>query len=214
MYMGVYEVMQEEYLQIVGVNPSHFALTGRGARQVAPLDTDRLPVESVSWNDAVEFCRRLSTVPDERRTGGGYRLPSEAEWEYACRAGTSSAYCVGDLLTKDDANIDPRKDPEPDVAVSALGRSTEVGSYRPNAFGMHDMHGNVYEWCNDLYQFGFYTESAHIDPVGPVSGASRVIRGGGWTSPAYHLRSANRGDAYQDSRNSNMGFRVACEIDD
>ena len=176
-YMGKYEVTQEQWFEIMGENPSREK--GR-----------KLPVKNVSWNECHFFIRKLN-----EKTNGGYRLPTEAEWEFACRAGTTTAYSYGDKLTKSDANI--------------LGSSIKtVGSYKPNAFGLYDMHGNVWEWCEDWY--GDYPAGAVIDPKGPATGVHRVLRGGFFFFNVSLARSSLRiiySPSYRDF--SYLGFRLA-----
>ena len=189
-YLGATEVTQSQYDMIMGDNPSHF----KG---------DDRPVESVSWEDAVEFCRRLTER--ERRAGRlpegqEYRLPTEAEWEYACRAGSRTAYCFGN---------DTR-------ALSGYAwfqhtsrrRTHDVGQKRSNAWGLYDMHGNVYEWCSDWY--GDYPVGPVADPTGPQKGTSRVMRGGSWATPHMSCRSAARAWGLPSSPSHIVGFRVAC----
>ncbi len=178
-YIGKYEVTQEQWEAVMGKNPSR----RKGAK---------LPVTDVSWNDCQDFIKKLNA-----KTNGGYRLPTEAEWEYSCRAGTSTAYSYGDKLTRSDANID--------------GDSTKaVGSYKPNAFGLYDMHGNVFEWCNDCY--ANYPAGAVIDPKGPATGKSRVLRGGSYYWTASIARSSNRNLIFTptpSNQNDLLGFRLA-----
>ena len=144
-YMSKYEVTQEQWEAVMGNNPSF-------------TEGAKLPVTLVSWENCQKFIKKLNAS-----TKGGYRLPYEAEWEYTCRASTTTEYSVGDSLTKSDANID--------------GDSTKaVGSYKPNAFGVYDMHGNVFEWCEDW--FGSLQDGKVIDPKGPATGKFRVLRGG------------------------------------
>ena len=180
--LGVHEVTQGQYEKVMGKNPSRF--TG-----------DNNPVERVSWDDAVEFCRKLS-----EKEGVEYRLPTEAEWEYACRAGTTTVYSFGD-------------------DVSELGRygwfssnsggtTHPVGGKRPNAWGLYDMHGNVFEWCQDWY--GDYPSGSVTDPTGPASGDLRVLRGGSFSFQTSYVRSANRYYGFRPGfRNLNLGFRPA-----
>jgi formylglycine-generating enzyme required for sulfatase activity len=184
--MGVHEVTQAQYEQVMGVNPSTF----KGANN---------PVEMVSWEDAVEFCRRLSELPAEKAAGNVYRLPTEAEWEYACRAGTTTKYSFGD----DDSGLgdyawhseNSDKKPHP------------VGSKLPNAWGLYDMHGNVSEWCQDWYVD--YPSGSVTDPRGATSGSYRVLRGGSWPYTAGDCRSAGRNGFFLPSdRSSFLGFRV------
>ncbi len=194
-WLGVHPVTQAQYEAVIGDNPSYFRKKGGGKAKVKKMDTGSLPVEQVSWEDATAFCAAL-----ERKEGLGrvYRLPTEAEWEYSCRGGLASKpFHFGDTLDKNQANFHD----------SGLGRTSAVGSYPPNAFGLHEMHGNVWEWCADWY--GDYPSDPQIDPTGPGEGSSRVLRGGGWSFGSRYCRSAFRdGDAPTD-RGSRLGFRVA-----
>ena len=175
-YMGKYEVTQEQWESVMGNNPSSRT---KGAK---------LPVTNVSWEDCQEFIKKLN-----EKTSGGYRLPTEAEWEYSCRAGTTTAYSYGDNLTKSDANID--------------GDSIKaVGSYRPNAFGLYDMHGNVWEWCNDWY--GSLQDGEVTDPKGAATGISRVLRGGSFNNNESKARSSNRNNNTPTNRGTDLGFRL------
>ena len=177
-YLGKFEVTQEQWEGVMGNNPSSRT---KGAK---------LPVTGVSWKDCQEFIKKLNS-----KTSGGYRLPTEAEWEYACRAGTSTAYSVGAGLTNSDANID--------------GDSIKaVGSYKPNAFGLYDMHGNVFEWCEDRY--APYAEGAGTDPKGPGTGTIRVLRGGSFNFHISSARSSIRDyDFAPTFRLYDIGFRLA-----
>jgi formylglycine-generating enzyme required for sulfatase activity len=148
-YMGKYEVTQEQWVAVMGDNPSD-------------TDVPKLPVTDVSWEDCQEFIKKLN-----EKTKVKYRLPTEAEWEYACRAGTSTANSFGAKITPQDANY----------GDSGIEDPVEVGSYKPNAFGLYDMHGNVWEWCEDWK--ADYPKGAVIDPKGPGTGTYRVLRGGG-----------------------------------
>jgi formylglycine-generating enzyme required for sulfatase activity len=206
-YMGVYAVTQREYERIMGSNPSYFAASGGGKDKVSGLDTSRFPVEQVSWDAAQEFCRRLS-----QKEGKRYRLPTEAEWEYACRAGTTTAFNFGDSLNGDNANCDGTQPYGTEVRGRRLGRSTTVGSYAPNAWGLYDMHGNVFQRCQDWYGESYFSNSPTDDPPGPSVGSFRVIRGGSWDYAAVDCRSASRvhfGPAYRNSYR--FGFRLVCE---
>jgi formylglycine-generating enzyme required for sulfatase activity len=200
-YMGVYEVTQEEYQKVMGTNPSWFSAQGRGKDKVANQDTRRFPVEWVSWNDAVEFCRKLSELPEEKRAGRVYRLPTEAAWEYACRGGARSSepFHFGKTLNADEANVEAR-----------LRRTTTVGSYPANGFGLHDMHGNVWEWCSDWN--GNYPRGFVKDPTGPDNGTGRVQRGGAWRFGERNARSAYRHESKPDIRNDDLGFRVVVRL--
>ena len=177
-YLGKYEVTQEQWESVMGDNPS----STKGAK---------LPVTDVSWDDCQEFIKKLNA-----KTNGGYRLPTEAEWEFACRAGTSTAYSYGDSLTKSDANIDNR-----------AGSIKAVGSYKANVFGLHDMHGNVWECCNDWK--ADYPAGAVTDPKGPATGKYRVLRGGSFFYNDSAARSSYRFDLSPTIRFNFNGFRLA-----
>jgi formylglycine-generating enzyme required for sulfatase activity/tRNA A-37 threonylcarbamoyl transferase component Bud32/mono/diheme cytochrome c family protein len=201
-YMGVYEVTQEEYEKVMKSNPSFFSAEGKGSRQVEDLDTRRFPVERVSWEDAQEFCRKLSALTAEKKAGRVYRLPTEAEWEYACRGGASKAtpFHCGTRLSSKDANFEGIKQ-----------RTTEVGSFPPNGFGLYDMHGNVQEWCADWYDKDYYADSPREDPTGPTTDTNgfKVLRGGSWDEEAGHCRSAfRRGSLPSFQNGKEYGFRV------
>ncbi|MBH8576627.1 SUMF1/EgtB/PvdO family nonheme iron enzyme [Nostocaceae cyanobacterium CENA369] len=201
-FMGKYEVTQAQYQAIMGNNPSGF----KGEKR---------PVENVSWNDAVEFCKRLS-----QKTGRTYRLPSEAEWEYACRARTTTPFYFGETITTDLANY--RGTDYPVVGTSYLGNygkgpkgqyrgeTTPVGNFPPNAFGLYDMHGNVHEWCQDYWHENY--NSAPIDGNAWLNDsdiqARRVLRGGYWQDIPVFCRSADRFTHEADVNNLGIGFRV------
>jgi formylglycine-generating enzyme required for sulfatase activity len=185
----------------MGANPSWFSPTGDGRGSVAVRDTRPFPVENVSYLDALDFCRRLSRLPAERRAGRAYRLPTEAEWEYACRAGVwSTPYHFG-------PDLDPAR-----ANFKSFGRPVPVGSYDPNAWGLFDMHGNVWEWCADWFDAAWYRHSQAEDPPGPATGQRRVLRGGGWTGSVDFCRSALRGHNLVDARHNYNGFRVALSV--
>jgi uncharacterized protein (TIGR03067 family) len=212
-YLGAYEVTQAQYQKVMGTNPSFFSKDGRGSEKVKGTDTADFPVEGVSWSDAVAFCRKLSAQPAEQAAGRVYRLPAEAEWEYACRAGTTTLYHYGDglvgyILSSIAANVSDNR---------RLGRTCKVGSYKPNAFGLYDMHGNVAEWCADWYEKDFYKNSPKKNPRGPDNGLGhleRVVRGGSWESGGRQCRSACRDSAPggSDGARSTIGFRVVCSM--
>ncbi|REK29331.1 MAG: hypothetical protein DWQ41_04405 [Planctomycetota bacterium] len=211
-YIGAFEVTQAEYAEIMEVNPSYFSEAGRGADAVSDLDANRLPVESITYEDAVEFCRRLSERPEEKALGRVYRLPTEAEWEYACRAGTKTIFAFGDTLSSQQANFDGRF-PSPGAERGPfLERTTAVDSYEANAFGVYGMHGNVSEWCLDWYAvetYGGETWNAR----GPETGEERVVRGGNYRSKwSYQCRSSMRDSRKPTDRSPRIGFRVVCEI--
>jgi formylglycine-generating enzyme required for sulfatase activity len=185
-YMGIYPVTQSEYQQIMGSNPSRF----KGERH---------PVEKVSWEDATEFIKKLNGLLEERTAGRFYRLPTESEWEYACRAGSSTAYCCGD----GEARLG-----EYAWYYGNSGRKTHpVGQKAANAWGFYDMHGNVWEWCSDWY--GDYPSGSVMDPTGASTGSFRVYRGGCWYFVAAYCRSAFRNGLGPSFRYDFLGFRLA-----
>jgi formylglycine-generating enzyme required for sulfatase activity len=203
-YLGQYEVTQAEYERVMGSNPSHFSVSGLGTDTVSGQDTSRFPVESVSWENAMEFCRKLS-----QQEGEQYRLPTEAEWEYACRARTIAPFSFGSALNSREANCEGSIPYGTQEKGPILKRTTQVGSYLPNAFGLYDMHGNVREWCADWYHYEYYANSPVDDPPGSSNRCIRVMRGGDWIGSAADCRSANRSEFYPDFRNPVLGFRVA-----
>jgi formylglycine-generating enzyme required for sulfatase activity len=205
-FLGVYEVTQREWEELMGSQPSHFSRGGDGKAQVSGMDTSLFPVERVSWEEATEFCRKLS-----QREGKPYRLPTEAEWEYACRAGTTTAFHFGNVLNGENANMNGM-DPNGTTTKGAyLARPAPVGSYGENAFGLYDMHGNVWEWCSDRYASDYYFTSAASGPAptGPSEGSYRVLRGGSWIIVAASCRSADRDGNVPSLRENNLGFRLA-----
>jgi formylglycine-generating enzyme required for sulfatase activity len=201
LYLSVYPVTQAQFERVTGRNPSAFT-RGHGG------GPDH-PVEMVSWDDAVRFCERLGQLPDEQAHGRAYRLPTEAEWEYACRGGTSGAYSCGDKLTPKDAHF---------AAPGAFGKSggsghtQPVGKLPPNPFGLYDMHGNVQEWVGDWYDEYYYHDSPKDDPPGPEHGTLKVVRGGCWTAFAADCRSAARRGHAANSPSNNIGFRVVLTV--
>ena len=210
-YIGKYLLTQEEYEEIMEENNSRFI-------------GENLPVEMVSWFDAVEYCNKrslkenltpaytISGTGDDRevtwnRQANGYRLPTEAEWEYACRAGTTTPFYTGYNITTDQANYRgdrPYIDNEPGIYRQA---TTSVGSFEPNEWGLYDMPGNVHEWCWDWYERN-YSSGAQTDPTGAVSGSDRVVRGGYYGCDASSVRSAYRNNRSPSYRNYYFGFRV------
>ena len=210
-YLGIYPVTQAEWTSVMGSNPSWFSSSGDGSDEVSGQDTSRFPVESVSWDDAQDFLGKLNA--SYGMSGIRYRLPSEAEWEYACRAGTTSPFSFGGVLQGDQANCDGNYPYGTSSEGPYLERTSAVGSYSSNGFGLYDMHGNVWEWCQDWYGKDYYSSSPSEDPAGPSSGSSRVLRGGSWDRYAGHCRSALRSNL--DPAGSNYGrygFRVLCEL--
>jgi formylglycine-generating enzyme required for sulfatase activity len=204
--MGKYEVTQKEYVALMGTNPSNF----KG---------DNLPVEQVTWYDAVNYCNARSrsegltpaytvsgTDVTWNRSANGYRLPTEAEWEYACRAGTTMPFSTGSNITTNQANYDGNYPYNGNAKGIYRQKTTAIGSFAPNAWGLYDMHGNVWEWCWDWY--GDYGTAAQTDPLGAVSGALRVLRGGSWFYSGRYARSAYRNYDTPSNRLSNLGFRL------
>ena len=182
-FMGKFQITQAQYQKIMGNNPSNF----KG---------DERPVEKVSWEDAVEFCQRLSNLTEKE-----YRLPTEAEWEYACRAGTTTAYYCGKTITLKLANY----------AFNVNG-TTSVGKFPPNAFGLYDMHGNVWEWCQDDWHDNY--EGAPKDGSAWISEitSSKVRCGGSWNDPRNRCHSASRAYDPPDIGFYDIGFRVVCRV--
>ena len=190
-YLSVVEINQSQYQAIMGSNPSVRHKPGKGS--------DAFPVDSVTWVEATSFCSKLSQLPEEKRKGRIYRLPTEAEWEYACRAGGTDRYTFGDS----EANLS-------EYAVSG-GESTQpVGSKKPNRWGLRDMHGSVWEWCSDWY--AEYDNAAVIDSNGPTTGVKRVRRGGCWCSLDEACRSAMRASDPPEYKGDIMGLRVLLEM--
>jgi formylglycine-generating enzyme required for sulfatase activity len=214
-YLGAYPVTQEQYQVVMGKNPSHFSRAGAGklyVRNFSDNDLKQFPVENITWEDAVEFCRKLSELPEEKRLGRVYRLPTEAEWEYACRAGTlvPLPFHYGENVSSTDANFFGDKPYGNAAKGPYLSRTTAVGSYRPNAWGLYDMHGNVWQWCSDWLDDWYAPRSPKEDPHGPDEGKLRCARGGSWGNPARDCRSACRGGFEPNKGYSHVGFRVAC----
>jgi formylglycine-generating enzyme required for sulfatase activity len=191
-YLGTFAVTQREYENVMSV-------------EGAPVNPFRdrsgeLPVVNVTWEDAQAFCERLSVRPEEQAARHRYRLPTEAEWEYACRAGTTTRYYFGD----DAAALGDYAW----YAVNSGGRARPVGQKKPNPWGLYDMHGNVWEWCQDWYAPDYYLDSPENDPPGPATGRDRVFRAGGCYDPANLCRSAFRNAFAPRARSVNLGFRV------
>jgi formylglycine-generating enzyme required for sulfatase activity len=199
-YMSRYEVTQEQWRAVAGLpkdqtdmnpDPSYF----KG---------DDHPVERVSWWEAMEFCTRLS-----RKTGKTYRLPTEAEWEYACRAGTTTPFAFGETITPEIVNYDGNYPYASAPKGVYRQKTTPVGSMGvANGFGLYDMHGNVWEWCMDWFAEDYYRQGPSVDPTGPATGSFRVERGGGWSYDARVCRSAIRSRGTPSGRFDGLGFRL------
>jgi len=187
-YMAATEVTQEQWQAVMGKNPSFF----EGAS---------LPVDTVPWAEAVDFCRKLG-----EREHADYRLPTEAQWEYACRAGTTTPFHTGATITTEQANYNGEFTYGDGKKGVFREESTRAGSFPANAWGLHDMHGNVWEWCEDWY--GTYPTEQVTDPTGPPHGEKRAVRGGCWINFPAVCRSANRGSTVPRSWNFHFGFRV------
>jgi formylglycine-generating enzyme required for sulfatase activity len=189
-HLGKYEVTQAQWERVMGNNPSSFKGSNR-------------PVENVSWKDAVDFCRKLNSIEKKAgrvAQGKSYQLPTEAQWEYACRAYTTTAYSWGNYLSDSQANYNWNK------YDNRKGETHNVGNYAANPWGFFDMHGNVLEWTADWYHYS--SGNPVFDPSGPASGSRRVLRGGAWGSAGTQLRSAKRISVNPNDRNEFIGFRV------
>lgn len=195
-YLGVFEVTQAQFEQVMKTNPSGFQ-----GEAVANIDTSNHPVEKVSWNEAVDFCRVLSSLPEERSAGRKFRLPTEAEWEHAARAGRTTTFTFGDEAT--------------DLIEFAWyldnseKRTHPIGQKKPNPWGLYDTYGNVEEWCQDFCDFN-YPAGPATDPSGPETGITRVRRGGGWIHYPSVCCSTFRAGSRPSIQSRTLGFRVVC----
>jgi formylglycine-generating enzyme required for sulfatase activity len=217
LYVGIQEVTQEQYERVMRKNPSCFSSTGSDKDEVKGADTRQFPVENVSWDEAVEFCIRLSELPEEKAKEHSYRLPTEAEWEYCCRGGhcfksPSPTFHFGNSLSSTQANFNGNYAYGGAAKKQSLHRPTKVGSYPPNSLGLYDLHGNVREWCADWYDSKYYFRSPRQNPQGPEKGVYRVMRGGSWYITGRACRSAYRDTDLPGSRNGKNGFRVVLVI--
>jgi formylglycine-generating enzyme required for sulfatase activity len=195
-YLSVYEITQQQYAKVMGTRPWQ----GKQYVQEGPDN----PATYVNWHDAVAFCRKLS-----EQEGVDYRLSTEAEWEYTCRAGTTTVYSFGDDASQLGQYAWYRKN----AWDSGEKFAHVVGQKLPNRWGLYDIHGNVWEWCQDWYAgYGFVSEKALTDPRGPAQGERRVLRGGSFVPTALYARSANRNNNSPAFRNYSCGFRVARTI--
>ena len=191
-WMGKYEVTQEQWKQVMGSNPSFF--TGDA----------RLPVEQVSWKDCQEFIDKLNS----RVSGGGFRLPTEAQWEYACRAGTTTRFSFGQNLSTEQANYNGNYASGNMREGVYRRKTTVVGNFPANSWALHDMHGNIREWCSDWYDRNFYGQSPECDPENTTESEARVLRGGDWCHDPWVCRSAGRFMGRPPDRDNWIGFRV------
>ncbi|MCL2443213.1 MAG: formylglycine-generating enzyme family protein [Treponema sp.] len=221
-YMSKYPVTQEWFKEVMSFNPSHF-------------EGKYLPVETVTWFDALTFCNELSrkeglepvySITGTRKNSdsnitaatvtviswdnSGYRLPTEAQWEYACRAGTTGPFNTGDNITTDQANYDGDGPYGNNPKGIYRGTTTPVNMFEANPWGLHDMHGNVYELCWD--RFERYPSGNRTDPYGTASGNNKVVRGGAYFSDGQYIRSASRGLRTTDGANNSFGFRIVLPL--
>ena len=231
-FMGMHQVTQQQYKQITASNPSHFpisrevfsgghealtaVLEGTGEEFIHSKrdeEGDNLPVEHLTWKDARLFCELLSQLPEERAAGRQYRLPTEAEWEYSCRAGTTTPFNTGDELEPHQARFSS-------TSRSSPKQTAAVGTYQPNAWGLFDMHGNVWEWTSDWFSADYFRESPVDDPQGPATGTHHTLRGGSASVNVQECRTTIRGESPTDGPDGNgqrfplygdFGVRVVCE---
>ena len=199
-YLGVHQVTQEQYVRVMKQNPSEFARDGVQGARVMEQATECFPVDSVNWNQAVQFCLRLSELPKECSADRSYRLPTEAEWEYAARAGTDTVWSFGRHQEQLFRHVWYRR--------SSDRLPHTVAEKRPNAWGLYDMYGNVWEWCLDWPAAAYYHVSPSQDPTGPTRGDTRVLRGRGWASVAARCRSASSVGDPPSVGDPDTGFRV------
>lgn len=199
-YIGIMPVTQGEFRAVMKRNRCYF-------KSSVPNQDEDLPVECVEWRETQTFCTRLGKKEARR-----YRLPTEAEWEYACRAGTTTPFSTGDTIATSQANYDDKCQDDGTPGGGYRRKPTRVGMFAPNAWGLHDMHGNVCEWCEDFYAPLSVTPAT--DPIGPQTGTDRVIRGGSFRDPAKELRSARRIAREAVGWSYHVGFRLVMEVDE
>ena len=185
--MGKHAVTQRQWSEVMDGNPSGFK-------------DDLRPVETVSWNDVQDFIEALN-IREGRK---GYRLPTEAEWEYAARAGSEGAYAFGSETVRLEEFAWYKK--------NSRNRTHPVGQLSPNAWGLYDMHGNVHEWCLDWFDRRYYSQSTSAEPVGPAEGLAKSLRGGDWGSEGWYCRCASRSLSSPDRRSNRVGFRLVCTL--
>ena len=177
-WMGIYPVTQKQYTAVMGNNPSNYD------------GFDSHPVENVTWFNAKDFCKKAMDVAQNIPAGLTFDLPTEAQWEYACRAGSTTPFHFGEKLNGEQANCDGSRPYGTTEEGANVGCTCNVGSYAPNAWGLYDMHGNVWEWCNDWY--GPYQEGFVADPQGAANGTKHSERGGSWRNAAKRCRASIR----------------------
>lgn len=200
-YLSVFPITQGQYEAVMGRNPAHFNRAHGGGLEH--------PVEMVSHTDAVQFCQKLGLLPDEEANGRTYRLPTEAEWEYACRAGSTTPYSCGEKLTPKQAQC---------ISGGVIdrshggGKSSPIGQFPPNPWGLYDMHGNVQEWVQDWYDEYYFHDSPKVDPQGPANGTLKVAKGGCWSMYSTDCRSAARRPHAPESPSDTIGFRVVLAV--
>ncbi len=205
-YLGKYEVSQAQYKVVAGENPSRFRSSPDG-------DTDLLPVESVTWEEAQRFCEKLTVRHRERGGTGRFGLPTEAEWEYACRSGTTTPFYFGQEANGRQANCDGSHPYGTGRGGPFIQRTCRVGQYAANAWGLYDMHGNVWEWCADDWTPDHVGASSDGTARTVPGAKERVMRGGAWNNHAGHCRAAYRADYSPLTRDASVGFRVCCHLD-
>jgi len=196
-WLGKHEVTQAQLKEVMGGYSGQY-------------QGDNHPAVNLSWDEAISFCAKLTATEagaGRLKEGFAYQLPTEAQWEYACRAGSRKAFAYGDSLSSHQANFNGNYPYRSPTKGPNLEQTTAVGAYKPNGWGFHDMHGNAWEWCHDWY--AIYSGSHATDPAGLASAFNRVLRGGSWISKAVHTRSAYRLTSGKDSSDSTLGFRVS-----
>ncbi len=201
-WMGKHPVTQAQWKAVAALPKIERDLKTDPAR----FKGDNRPIETVTWDDAIEFCKRLS-----KHTKRDYRLPSEAEWEYACRAGTTTPFYFGPTISPGLVNYNGSYTYGQGPKGEYREQTTDVGSFPPNAFGLYDMHGNVYEWCADHWHNNYQSAPANGDAwVSGGDSSKRVLRGGSWAYVPWYCRSANRHGYARGNLSYRVGFRVVC----
>jgi formylglycine-generating enzyme required for sulfatase activity len=193
-YLQTTEVSRAQWKRVIGDNPSKIKNCG-----------DDCPVENVSWDDTQKFIESLNRMEGINK----YRLPTESEWEYACRAGTKTPFFTGDCISTDQANYNGNNPGKNCPKGAYREKTVKVGSFQPNGWGLYNMHGNVFEWVQDWHDDDYYRSSSDDNPKGPDKGLFRVQRGGSWDNDARSIRSASRRSYLPFYSRHNIGFRVA-----